>query len=169
MKFCERCSVQVEEDIKFCHNCGNKLSSAEASAYSEPSAPPAHEQQPQQQHQPPPQPVCAPQPYYAPPQPGNMSATVSLIMGIVGIVSMAFPLGIVGFLFAKTSNKEQTKAGLPPLTMAKAGNIISIIAIAIGGLYFLGMIVYLLFYVFIFGIALAGADGGFFDSGYHYF
>ncbi|MCL2575905.1 MAG: hypothetical protein FWE33_05675 [Defluviitaleaceae bacterium] len=115
--------------------------------------PPPNNQSPPPPHQAPP-PYGAPIPPYAVPvvpykQPGDGKATGSLVLGIISVVCCgSLPFGLIGLILALSAKKDGFTGG-----KMTAGLVLSII----GLVFFVGWIIYYVFFFLIWGLAFTDA------------
>ncbi len=124
MKICSNCGKQCVDNATFCDGCGRPFAAAPQQPYQ-----PTYQQQPYQ-----------PQPPVYPPQNQNVpqakKTSVSLILGIVGIVfSWIFAIighatSIVGIVLGIKEYKETNK--ITGLAVSIVGEVFSIISSIVG-------------------------------------
>lgn len=127
---CKNCGMETEEGAAFCTNCGTPVAAPQPEPIPEPKAVPAPKQ--------------------AAADPGKALGIVSLILGIVSMVSLGFPAAsVVGIILGSIGKKKSAEAGFVN-SPAKIGTILSIIGLV---LFVLAMVVYVVYYIFIIGMA----------------
>ena len=122
---CKNCGTELEEGVAFCSNCGAQVPAA-------------------------PNPTYTVEPQRAATDPGKGLGIVSLILGIVSMVSLGFPAAsVVGIILGSIGKKKSAEAGFAN-GPAKIGTILSIIGLI---LFVIATVAYIIYYIFIMGMA----------------
>ncbi len=135
MKFCTVCGAELTEG-KECTNCGTLANTPKAVAVQAP--------------------VCVGTPAAKDNSVGRAMSIVSLVCGIVSVISLSgISLGVIAMVFGIVAKKEGNQGG-----MATAGTVLGIVSLVMYVLFIVAYVLFFVAYIFliILGLGLTGME-----------
>jgi len=130
MLYCTECGSKIEEEARFCPNCGHEVSQEPSMSPSRNVSPPNPYSNPYSNQ------YSAPSTYQQYHKSDNTKGIIALVFGILGFILLPFIGSIVAIILGAISRSQEED------------NSLGTIGIVLG---ILGMICWVIFFVFLFG------------------